>query len=139
MESAARLFEQLERFSDRGPRAFIMQAYCEAAALHFDRCSKPLVAAFNDEKQKLVLELHNAFISYHIGIRSDAIHSMVELVNKHHDLPSLCLLLGNMYKASGNLQLARKCWELALKRDWPTGGVALAARRHLESAGSSDS
>src|SRR6187402_3179162 len=35
-ENAAQLFEQLQQFSDRGPRAYIMQAFCEAAALHFD-------------------------------------------------------------------------------------------------------
>jgi hypothetical protein len=138
IESAAQVFEQLKRFTDRGPRACIMQAFCEAAALHFENCSKPLVGAFAGEKQDqdIVGELHNAFISYHVGIRGDALKAMVELVNKHHELPTLCLLLGNMYKASGNLEVARKCWELAIKRDWPTGGVALVAAQHLKKHGS---
>lgn len=135
VESAAHLFEQLKRFTDRGPRAYIMHAFCEAAALHFDSCSKPLLAAFDGDKKDIVADLHNAFISYHVGIRMDALKTMVELVNKRHDLPTLCLLLGNMYKASGNLALARKCWALAVKRDWPAGGVALVARHHLESVG----
>jgi hypothetical protein len=130
--SAAQLFEQLEQFHDRGPRAYIMHAYCEAASLQFDRCSKPLAAAFDGEKQLLASELHNAFISYHVGIRQDAINALVRLVNGDRDLPTLCLLLGDMFRATGHSKLARKCWSLAIQRDWPNGAVAIVAQRHLQ-------
>lgn len=130
---AARLFERLEQFADRGPRAFIMQAFCEAAALHFDRCSKPLAAAFQGNSQSLAAELHSVFISYHVGIRQDAITALAELVNRGRELPTLCLLLGDMFKASGKVELARSCWSLAIKRDWPHGSVALVAARRLQS------
>ena len=45
-ELAAQLFERLEHFTDRGPRAFIMHAFCAAAASHFESCTKPLSATF---------------------------------------------------------------------------------------------
>jgi hypothetical protein len=132
MESAARLFERLETYTDRGPRAAVMHAFCEAAALHFDSCSKPLISAF-DTKKSIAGDLHNAFVSYHVGIRQDALSAMAELVNQHRDLPTLCLLLGNMFQAGGEIAMARKCWSMAIKRDYPNGAVALAADRKLRS------
>ena len=117
VEAAARLFERLEPYTDRGPRASIMHAFCEAAALHFDSCSKPLVSAFNGNNNSIAGDLHNAFISYHVGIRQDALQSMAELVNKYRDLPTLCLLLGNMFRAGGETAMARKCWSRAPNRE----------------------
>jgi tetratricopeptide (TPR) repeat protein len=132
-ESAARIFERLEQFTDRGPRAFIMQAFCEAAALHFDNCSKPLATTFDGKKRSLAADLHNAFISYHVGIRQDAINALVALVNQNRELPILCLLLGDMFRATGKIDLARKCWSLAVRRDLPNGAVALVASKHIHS------
>jgi hypothetical protein len=130
-ETAAQLFERLQQFKDRGPSAFIMQAFCEAAASHFDRCSKPLAATFEGESRTLASDLHNAFISYHVGIREDAIKSLAELINRNRELPTLCLLLGDMFRAMGKADLARRCWSLAVKRDWPNGAVAMVAAQHL--------
>lgn len=135
--NAARLFERLEEFSDRGPRAFIMQAFCEAAAMHFDRVSKPLTDAFASENKTIATALHNAFISYHVGIRQDGIDAMVELVNEHRDLPTLCLLLGDMLHSAGETPMARKCWTLAVQRDRPGGAVASVASIHLRKTASS--
>jgi hypothetical protein len=132
IEIAARLFERLESVEDRGPPAFIMQAFCEAAALHFDECSKPLVRAFDGENKSLAVDLHNAFISYHVGIREEALNTMIELVNKHRELPTLCLLLGDMLWAGGKLEMAQKCWQLAIQRDSSSGSVAAVAARHLQ-------
>jgi hypothetical protein len=131
-EIAAKLFERLESIEDRGPRAFIMQAYCEAAALHFDECSKPLVKIFDGESKSLAADLHNAFISYHVGIREEALNAMIELVNTHRELPTLCLLLGDMFRAAGRLEMAQKCWKLAIQRDGSNGSVAVLAARHLQ-------
>jgi hypothetical protein len=128
---AAAIFERLEEFPDRGPRAFIMQAFCEAAALHFDKCSQPLTTAFEGEEQALASALHNAFVSYHVGIRQDALKAMAELVNKYREYPTLCLLLGNMLDSADKKPLARKCWSLAVHRDRPGGAVAMVAMRQL--------
>lgn len=132
LEAATALFARLEKFTDRGPRAFIMQAFCEASALHFANCSKPLVDAFNGDRQSIAADLHNAFVSYHVGIRLEAIAAMADLVNKHHDLPTLCLLLGDMFGKVGNAEQAKKCWSLAVRRDWPNGAVALVAAQRLQ-------
>jgi hypothetical protein len=134
--NAAKLFERLEEFIDRGPRAFIMQAFCEAAALHFDDCNRPLNEAFKGQQNNIVSALHNAFISYHVGIRQDALNAMIGLVNEHRDLPTLCLLLGDMMEEANHLPMAKKCWSLAVHRDRPGGAVATVAmnqlRRHTE-------
>jgi hypothetical protein len=134
LEAAAQLFERLESIEHRGPRAFIMQAFCEAAALHFDECSKPLVKVFDGDNKSLAADLHNAFISYHVGIREEALNSMVDLVNQHRELPTLCLLLGDMLRAAGELQMAKRCWRRAIQRDAPDGPVAAVAARHLHAA-----
>ena len=131
---AAKIFERLERFTDRGPRAFIMQAFCEAAAMNFKDCNMPLTQVFEGEKQEVAAALHTAFVSYHVGIRQEALNAMVALVNKHRDLPTLCLLLGNMLAASHQLVMAKKCWSLAVRRDRPGGAVAAVAKQHLRSS-----
>ena len=131
---AAKLFERLEKFTDRGPRAFIMQAFCEAAAMHFEECSKALAQVFDGDKQDVAAALHSAFVSYHVGIRQDALNTMVELANKYSDLPTLSLLLGNMLAAANQLPMAKKCWLLAVKRDRPGGAVAVVAMQHLRSS-----
>jgi hypothetical protein len=131
VEDAAKLFERLEEFTDRGPRAFIMQAFCEAAALHFEESSKQLSDLFSAEHPEIAKTLQDAFVSYHVGIRQDALRGMTELVNAHADLPTLCLLLGNMLHAAGRVPLARKCWSLAIHRDRPNGAVAVAAMLRL--------
>lgn len=131
VEDAAILFERLAAFKDQGPRAFIMQAFCLAAGLHFDQCSKPLAEVFNGDRQPIAADLHNAFVSYHVGIRQDALTTMIELVNKYRDLPTLCLLLGNMFETGGESAMARKCWSLAIYRDHPGGSIAAVAASHL--------
>jgi hypothetical protein len=132
VETAARLFERLENYEDRGPQPFVMQAFCEAAALHFDECSKPLVKIFEGENKSLAADLHNVFVSYHVGIREDAIKAMVDLVNTRRELPILCLLLGDMFRTSGQFEMARKCWRLAIHRDVRNGAIAAVAARHLQ-------
>src|SRR5262249_6067247 len=132
IEEAATIFWRLREFADRGPRAFIMQAFCEAAALHFENCSRPLAVALDGDKGQLAADLHNAFVSYHVGIRQEALTSMTDLVNKYHDLPTLCLLLGNMFAAANQLNRARQCWSMAIHRDGKHGAVALAAARRLQ-------
>ncbi len=129
---AAKLFERLEEFPDRGPRAFIMQAFCEAAARHFDKCSQSLAEAFQGEERVIAAALHDAFLSYHVGVRQDAMKAMSELVNTYREYPTLCLLLGNMLEAAGNEAMARKCWSLAVHRDRPGGAVSGVAMRQLK-------
>ncbi len=129
---AGKLFERLEEFPNRGPRAFIMQAFCEAATMNFEKCSRPLKKALDGKDPSVAEALHAAFVSYHVGIRQDALVSMTKLVNAHTELPTLCLILGNMLRKEGNLPLAERCWSMAVKRDRTGGAVAAAAMRRLK-------
>jgi tetratricopeptide (TPR) repeat protein len=134
-EQASKVFERLETFTDRGPRAFIMQAFCEAAAGHYDRCSAALCQAFPEDVLEVAETLHSVFVFYHVASRKEAIRELIELVNKHHELPTLCLLLGDMLAAADNAPLARKCWKQAVRRDRAEGAVAAVAKKRLTQAG----
>jgi hypothetical protein len=64
-DQASKVFEKLQRYTDRGPRAFIMRAFCEAAVRHFSECSAVLSQAFAEESREVGSLLHDAFVFYH--------------------------------------------------------------------------
>jgi hypothetical protein len=130
--AASAIFKRLEAFADRGPRAFIMHAFCESAAKHYDVSKAVLDEAFKDGPDGIAARLQDAFVSYHVGIKSEGRSAIAELVDEHRQLPSLCLLLGSILETSGDLSLARRCWTLAVERDRPQGAVAAAAARKLQ-------
>jgi tetratricopeptide (TPR) repeat protein len=132
---AAKLFKCMEAFTDRGPRAFIMEAFCEAAAMQFDNCGESLAEAFEDDKA-IATRLQNAFISYHVGIREEGIQALVELINEYDDLPTICFLLGEMLSKADRPDMAKKCWKLAIERDRKGGAVAAVAARRIKSLSS---
>jgi thioredoxin-like negative regulator of GroEL len=133
LAAASQLFSRLEAFTDRGPRAFIMHAFCECAEKHFDRSQASLDAAFGQDQHNVAVALQDAFVSYHVGIRHEGLQAIAELVDGHENLPTLCLLLGDMLHAKGDEDLAQRCWSLAVHRDRAGGAVAAAALRHLRS------
>lgn len=133
-EQASKVFARLAPFADRGPRAFIMWAFCEAAAKHFAQCSAVLNQAFKGESADVAETLHSVFVYYHLASRKEAIQDLTDLVNSHHELPTLCLLLGDMLAAADNLSLAGKCWKLAVRRDRANGAVATVAKLRLAQA-----
>jgi hypothetical protein len=116
---------------DHGPRAFIMHAFCESAAKNYDACQAALDQAFKDRPEGIVSQLQDAFVSYHVGIKAEGRQALAELVDQQQHLPTLCLIMGNMLKASGDLTLARRCWTFAIERDRPQGAVAAAAESKL--------
>lgn len=129
---AAKLFHQLEEFTDRGPRALIMGAFCDAASRDYGACSARLSEAFGGEDLAISSALHDAFISINVGIRQEGIQSLAKLVDEHKNLPTLSLLLGDILAKSENFSLARRCWTMAVQRDRPGGAVAAAAARQLK-------
>jgi hypothetical protein len=131
LDDASKLFDRLEEFTDRGPRAFIMHAFCESAAKHFDVSKDRLDAAFDAEKAQLAAEINDAFVYYHVAGREEGIRMIAELVDKHDTLPTLCLLLGNMLRSRGDAALAKRCWSLAIHRDRPGGAVGAVAMHYL--------
>ena len=135
IEDASRIFRRLEEFTDRGPRAFIMHAFCESAAKHFDASKEQLDAAFEGQDPKLAATINDAFVYYHVAGRQDGMRMLGEIIDTHEELPTLCLLLGNMLEASGNAALAKRCWSLAVHRDREGGAVAAVAMHRLRHAG----
>lgn len=134
VDAASTIFERLEAFRDRGPRAFIMHAFCESAAKHYDNCKAVLDEAFKDGPEGVANRLQDAFVSYHVGIKAEGRQAMAELVDEQQHLPTLCLIMGNILQSSGDLTLARRCWNLAIERDRPQGAVAAAANDKLHSS-----
>ena len=132
LKEAAVVFKALSRRSDRGPRAKIMLAQCEAGLKHFEACSEILEAAFEGESKPIAEELHSAFVFQKLGFRDDAIRALGNLSVKFEGLPTLCLVLGDLFAEKGNHKKATTCWRLAIKRDLLRGGVAMSARRRLK-------
>lgn len=129
---AALVFQRLEEFIDRGPRAFIMGAFCAAATHDYSGCSAQLAEAFEEGDLQIASQLHEIFVSINVGIRSEGIQALAKLVDEHQNLPTLSLLLGDLLAKGGNLRLARRCWTLAVQRDRRGGAVAAAAARQLK-------
>jgi hypothetical protein len=132
---ATKVFHRLEEFTDRGPRAFIMGAFCAAASHDFGDCSAQLTQAFEGDDLQIASAVHEAFISINVGIRKEGMQSLARLVEEHKTLPTLCLILGDLLAKSHDLPLARRCWSLAIHRDRPGGAVATAAMRQLKRHG----
>lgn len=129
-EQAAFVFEKLQQFSDRGPRAGIMRAFCESARKNFVECNEALTETLPDDAGDLANMLHEAFVYYHVVSRKEALQQLANLANEHHELPTLCLLLGELLE-SENPALAVRCWKLAVRRDRPGGAVAQVARKRI--------
>jgi hypothetical protein len=64
-------------------------------------------------------------------MRWDAARELVGVVNERTDLPSLCLLMGDLFASLGKTRKAILCWQLAMKRDMNGGLVANAAKEEL--------
>lgn len=135
VDDASKVFGKLEEFTDRGPRAFIMHAFCESAAKRYDASKERLDAAFSGENAQIAAEINDAFVIYHISSRKEGMSMIAELVHKHENLPTLCVLLGNVLQSRGDLSLAKRCWSMAVHRDRPhgaVGGVAMHYLRHAD-------
>jgi thioredoxin-like negative regulator of GroEL len=131
LEKAVSIFKMLAKVSHKGPRAKIMLARCQAGLAHFAACQEVLDAVFEGAERPIAEELQNAFVFYKIGMHTEAIRSLAALANKYHSLPTLCLVLGDMFHADGKTEKAELCWRLAIKRDRLSGEVALTARKQI--------
>jgi uncharacterized protein HemY len=125
------VFQRLAAVPDRGPRAEIMLARCLDELSEFDKAKDVLDHAFPDD-HAVANELQDVFVCERLGFTDDALHDLVELVNAHRELPTLCLLLGDLFAAKERFHQAEKCWKLAIHRDSPGGAVGFAAQQQLE-------
>ena len=134
LEAARSVFEALSAVNDRGPRARIMLARCQAGLSNFTGCSATLQAAFEGEKEPIAENLHSAFVFIALGLRDDAIQGLGTLAMRFENYPTICLLLGDLFAKQGDRKKARDCWNLAIRRDQLRGGVALSASRRLKAS-----
>ena len=134
LAAAKSVFESLAKVADRGPRARIMLARCQAGLNNFTACSATLEAAFDGEKEPIAEDLHSALVFLKLGFRDDAIRALGKIAMRFKSLPTICLLLGDLFVKQGDNEKAIACWKMAFKRDRLRGGVALAAGRRLKSS-----
>ena len=106
-------------------------ARSEAGRDHYEACHDLLQTVFEGEEDPIAEDLHNAFVFYKLGMQSEAIHELAEIVRAHPNLPTACLILGDAFAAAGKSDKAVSCWQLAIQRDEQGGSVATAAKGQL--------
>ncbi len=126
---AVRLFRRLTEAEDRGSRAWIMRAFCEAAAKRWSECSEALTHISPEAPTSR--QLHDIFVLYHAGFRDQAIKELLQFVKSHPEYPTLYLLLGDLFAKKRLWPAAKKCWAFAIKHDRPGGSVARVSRERL--------
>ncbi|MGD9724018.1 MAG: tetratricopeptide repeat protein [Pirellulales bacterium] len=131
--TAAKIFSRLAKVTGRGPRAKVMLSACAAGLDKYAVCEEILKVAFDGEDRLVIETLQAAFVYHKLGMQADAVREMTKVVEQFENLPTACLLLGDMFAEQGAAHKAAHCWRLAIKRDRPGGAVALSARKQLTS------
>ena len=132
-ETAATIFTRLAKVPRRGPRAKVMLSACAAGLDKYSVCQEILKIAFDGEDHAVIELLQAAFVYHKLGMQSDAIREMTKVVQQFENVPSACLLLGDMFAEQGAGKKAAYCWKMAIKRDRKGGAVGLTAHKQLES------
>jgi thioredoxin-like negative regulator of GroEL len=130
-EHALRMFSALARTPNRGFRARVMQARCQAELEEFEACNEILKNVFENEEKPVAEELQSAFVYHKLGMTREAMRELRNVVKEHKDLPTACLFLGDLFQEAGSLRKATYCWKLAAQRDRRGGAVAKAAQKQL--------
>jgi hypothetical protein len=129
--AAAEIFNTLLKARGGDRRVMIMLALCEAKLDHFEVCQQILRDAFEGKDEPLAEKLHSAFVYYKMGMSAEVVQELAAIVTDRADLPTVCLILGDLFGRKRQLDKARSCWKTAIKRDERGGAVALAARGEL--------
>lgn len=130
-EAAAKLLKAVASKGNEGPRISILLACCKAGMKDYAGCNDLLHKLFDTENEPVAESLQAAFIFDSVGMQGDAIRELLKVADEHPELPTVCLLLGDLMAAIGNTNKAAKCWRLAAKRDQDRGFVAQAAKKSL--------
>ena len=108
-----------------------MLAYCKARLKEYTLCSEVLHMLFGEKQAAVAEALHTAFVYSNLGLWPDTIRELAKVADDRPDLPSVCLLLGDLFAGLGRRDKALRCWRLAIQRDQPNGSVASEAQREL--------
>jgi tetratricopeptide (TPR) repeat protein len=130
-EAAAELLEAVASTGEANPRVNILLACCKAGMKDYMGCNELLHKVLDADNEKAAESLQAAFIFDRVGMKKDAIRELLQVADDHPELPTVCLLLGDLMAAIGNEKNAAKCWRLAAKRDQERGYVARAAKNSL--------
>jgi hypothetical protein len=128
---ASRVFDLLSKVTDRGPRAGLMLAFCQAQQHDYIACSRTLNSAFEGDDSEIESKLHGVFVYWACGLLLDARHEWENLIEEYPDLPSLSLLLADLLAQSGNQKQPPRLWRLAIRNDRPDGAIGQIAAREL--------
>lgn len=102
------------------------------ARLHrYDECHRLLKETFGEEHGELASRLHDAFVMRALGDDRDAIRDLTSIAKERGDLPSVCLILGDLWERNGNQAQAIGLWQLAAQRANGTGPVAHSAAHQI--------
>jgi hypothetical protein len=130
-DKAATVLQAVVASKVEHPRPAILLAYCQAALKNYAASHDLLESSFLEENMQVANRLHDAFAYHGLGVKSDTIQELVDLANEYKDLPTVCLILGDLFAETRNLRQAALCWKLAIQRDGKEGLVAQAARETL--------
>lgn len=129
---SSRIFELLTHVSDRGPRAHILLAFCQAQLRAYTACSQTLNKAFDSDRTGLETKLHGAFVFWACGLLIDARIELEAVIQENPQLPTLSLLLADLLARAGNQKQPPRLWRSAVQNDRRDGAVGLIARRELK-------
>lgn len=131
-ETARSVFTELMQASDRGPRAAIFLAHCHAMLGDYGSCSATLNRALpKDEYGDVATRLHDAFVFWKVGLFVDVRKELSTMTERWPSLPSLSLILGDLFLMTGAMRRSKQFLLQAIRNDRQAGGVALAAESSL--------
>jgi len=108
-----------------------MLALCEAELDRFEVCQQILEDAFEGKDKPLAEKLHSAFVYNKLGMPGEVVQELAAIVTDRTDLPTVCLILGDLFRTKRQVDRARSCWKMAIKRDERGGPVAVTAQGEL--------
>jgi hypothetical protein len=134
LKEACQVFEAMTHAEASGRPATIMLAYCKAGLKDYAASSALLCQLFAEENDRgKADQLHTAFVYMSVGMWADAIEELAALAHECPELPSVCLLLGDLFALQHKRTKAILCWRMAAKRDHDGGAITAVARQLVSS------
>ncbi len=134
-EAASKVFEKLCEVSDRGPRAHILLAHCQAMCGDYAKCCRTLSLGLPATHfGRAGSDLHVAFVMWKCGLFQDVKAGLKTVIADHPELPTPCLLLADLLTHFGSKEEPVRLLKAAIQRDRPDGAIALIAQEELPSA-----
>jgi tetratricopeptide (TPR) repeat protein len=133
-KDAAQIFEAMAHAAAPGRLATIMLAYCRAGLKDYAASNALLCQLFAEESERVKADqLHAAFVYMSVGMWTDAIEELTALARQYPELPSVCLLLGDLFALQHKRTKAVLCWRMAAKRDHDGGAITAVVRQLVSS------